>query len=70
MFEAWENELFDKYNGEARETEDDFWARMYEEHLPSRYWEPGCEESECDYEDFFKNAFEYDFVEDPELPFN
>lgn len=63
MFEAWENELFDKYNGEARETEEEFWARVFDdvESLPSRYWEPGCEE--------VYYAPELNFV-DEALPFN
>lgn len=42
----WETRLFDKYNGEDHETlEEEFWDTVYEtESLPSRYWEPGCEE--------------------------
>ena len=56
MFEAWENELFDKYNCEAHETEEEFWARMYETYdMPARYWEPSCEEyyhdEELDFDD-------------------
>lgn len=29
--EAWENELFDRYNGEGQETEDEFWAAAWDE---------------------------------------
>ena len=31
MVEAWENELFDRYNGEGQETEEEFWAAVWEE---------------------------------------
>lgn len=30
-FEAWENELFNEYNGEGRMSEEEFWANAYEE---------------------------------------
>lgn len=29
--EAWENELFDRYNGEGHPTEEDLWADIYDE---------------------------------------
>ena len=30
----------------AKETEEEFWVRVFDdvENMPSRYWEPGCEE--------------------------
>lgn len=31
QLEAWENELFDRYNGEGQETEEEFWAAVWEE---------------------------------------
>lgn len=31
MLEAYENELFDQYNGEGHETEEDFWADAWDE---------------------------------------
>lgn len=30
-FEAWENELFDRYNGEGRMTEEDFYDTLDEQ---------------------------------------
>ena len=30
-FEAWENELFNEYNGEGRMTEEEFWANAFDE---------------------------------------
>ena len=64
MFEAWENELFDKYNCEAHETEEEFWARMYETYdMPARYWEPSCEE-------YYELPEEEWVPDDIELPFN
>ena len=29
-FDAWENEQFDRYNGEANMTEEEFWAYVYD----------------------------------------
>lgn len=29
----WETELFDKYNGEAHYTENEFWADVYDNEL-------------------------------------
>jgi len=36
-FEAWENELFDRYNGEGRMTEEDFWYEAYEDLREGNY---------------------------------
>ena len=33
-FNAWENELFDKYNGEGHMTEEEYWADVYDEDYP------------------------------------
>lgn len=30
-FDAWENQLFDEYNGEERMTEEEFWAEAWED---------------------------------------
>lgn len=30
-FDAWENQLFDEYNGEGRMTEEEFWAEAWED---------------------------------------
>ena len=37
-FEAWETELFDKYNGEDRDTEEEIQARLYDEMMYEK-WE-------------------------------
>ncbi len=29
--EAWENELFDRYNSEGHQTEEEIWADIYDE---------------------------------------
>lgn len=43
-FEAWENELFDKYNGEGRMTEDEFWADEFAELAETEVFEDDDEE--------------------------
>jgi len=39
-FEAWENELFDRWNGEGHQTEEEFWADAFDELKPDDTYEP------------------------------